>query len=123
MVKHSWRNVTSNKGYENREWPWGYWENDPLGGHDPYSNSKACAELVTSGFCDSYFHRVGSGRVRIAVASGRAGNVIGGGDWTRDQLIPDLVRSFLDNKPCSYKGDLSNVKRCSAINRWRVPMA
>jgi hypothetical protein len=64
MVKHSWRNVTSNKCYENREWPWGYRENDPLGGHDPYSNSKACAELVTSALCDSYFHRVGSGGVR-----------------------------------------------------------
>ena len=54
-------NITSDKCYENKEWLWGYRENDPLGGHDPYSNSKACAELVTSAFCDSYFHRVGSG--------------------------------------------------------------
>ena len=66
-------NVTSDKCYENKEWLWGYRENDPLGGHDPYSNSKACAELVTSAFCDSYFHTVGSGRIRIAVASARAG--------------------------------------------------
>jgi len=105
-------NITSDKCYENKEWPWGYRENDPLGGHDPYSNSKACAELVTSAFCDSYFHRVGSGGVRIAVASGRAGNVIGGGDWTRDQLIPDLVRSFLDNRPCL-------IRNPSAIRPWQ----
>jgi CDP-glucose 4,6-dehydratase len=105
-------NITSDKCYENKEWPWGYRENDPLGGHDPYSNSKACAELVTSAFCDSYFHTVGSGGVRIAVASGRAGNVIGGGDWTRDQLIPDLVRSFLDNKPCL-------IRAPSAIRPWQ----
>jgi CDP-glucose 4,6-dehydratase len=105
-------NITSDKCYENKEWPWGYRENDPLGGHDPYSNSKACAELVTSAFCDSYFHRVGSGGVRIAVASGRAGNVIGGGDWTRDQLIPDLVRSFLDNRSCL-------IRNPSAIRPWQ----
>jgi len=106
-------NVTSDKCYENKEWLWGYRENDPLGGHDPYSNSKACAELVTSAFCDSYFHTVGSGRIRIAVASARAGNVIGGGDWTRDQLIPDLVRSFLDNKPCL-------IRSPSAIRPWQL---
>ena len=106
-------NITSDKCYENKEWPWGYRENDPLGGHDPYSNSKACAELVTSAFCDSYFHTVDSGRIRIAVASARAGNVIGGGDWTCDQLIPDLMRSFLENKPCL-------IRSPSAIRPWQL---
>jgi CDP-glucose 4,6-dehydratase len=105
-------NITSDKCYANKEWAWGYRENDPLGGHDPYSNSKACAELVTSAFCDSYFHTSAPGRVGIAVASARAGNVIGGGDWTSDQLIPDLMRSFLDNKPCL-------IRSPSAIRPWQ----
>lgn len=105
-------NVTSDKCYENKEWSWGYRENDPLGGHDPYSNSKACAELVASAFCDSYFHADGSGRFPIAVASARAGNVVGGGDWTGDQLIPDLIRSFLDNQPCL-------IRNPSAIRPWQ----
>jgi CDP-glucose 4,6-dehydratase len=105
-------NVTSDKCYDNKEWPWGYRENDPLGGHDPYSNSKACAEMVTSAFCDSYFRTTGPGSVGIAVASARAGNVIGGGDWTGDQLIPDLMRSFLDSKPCL-------IRSPSAIRPWQ----
>jgi CDP-glucose 4,6-dehydratase len=105
-------NITSDKCYENKEWVWGYRENDRLGGHDPYSNSKACAELVTSAFCDSYFHSNASGGPRIAIASARAGNVIGGGDWTCDQLIPDLLRSFLDNKPCL-------IRSPSAIRPWQ----
>jgi CDP-glucose 4,6-dehydratase len=105
-------NVTSDKCYENKEWPWGYRENDALGGHDPYSNSKACAELVTQAFCDSYFHTTDPGSVGIAVARARAGNVIGGGDWTSDQLIPDLMRSFLDNKPCP-------IRNPSAIRPWQ----
>ncbi len=92
--------VTSDKCYENREWDWGYRENDPLGGRDPYSTSKACAELVTSAFRDSYFCRNGEGRSRIAVATARAGNVIGGGDWTRDQLIPDVMRAFIAGQRC-----------------------
>ena len=87
----------------------------PWRGHDPYSNSKACAELVTSAFCDSYFGPDGSGRIRIAVASARAGNVIGGGDWTRDQLIPDLMRSFIDNNPCL-------IRSPSAIRPWQFVM-
>ncbi len=105
-------NVTSDKCYDNKEWAWGYRENDPLGGHDPYSNSKACAELVTLSFRDSYFSAEAAGRLRIAVASARAGNVIGGGDWTRDQLIPDLMRSFLDGKPCL-------IRSPSAIRPWQ----
>jgi len=105
-------NVTSDKCYANQEWAWGYRENDPLGGHDPYSNSKACAEMVTAAFCDSYFDPDDSGRHKIAIATGRAGNVIGGGDWTRDQLIPDLIRSFLDNSPCL-------IRNPSAIRPWQ----
>ena len=104
--------VTSDKCYENREWDWGYRENDPLGGDDPYSNSKACAELVTSAFRNSYFFKTESGRTRVAVASARAGNVIGGGDWTRDQLIPDIIRAFLAGKPCP-------IRNRSAIRPWQ----
>ncbi len=105
-------NVTSDKCYENKEWAWGYRENDAMGGHDPYSNSKACAELVTLAFRDSYFHNDASGRSKIAVASARAGNVVGGGDWTRDQLIPDLMRSFLSGQPCM-------IRNPAAIRPWQ----
>ena len=105
-------NVTSDKCYENREWDWGYRENDPMGGHDPYSNSKACAELVTSAFRDSYFGAEGVARCKVAVASARAGNVIGGGDWTRDQLIPDLIRAFIAGQPCL-------IRNPSAIRPWQ----
>ncbi len=105
-------NVTSDKCYENKEWVWGYRENDPLGGHDPYSNSKGCAELVTSAFRDSYFRIEDVGRHKIAVASARAGNVIGGGDWTGNQLIPDLMRAFLAGRPCL-------IRSPSAIRPWQ----
>lgn len=83
-------NVTTDKCYENRGWVWGYRENEPMGGNDPYSNSKACAELVTAAFRHSFF---GPGK-GIALASARAGNVIGGGDWAAHRLVPDLVTSF-----------------------------
>lgn len=105
-------NVTSDKCYENKEWEWGYRENDSLGGHDPYSSSKACAEMVTSAYRDSYFHGEDSGGMGIAVASVRAGNVIGGGDWTSDQLIPDLMRSFLSGKTCM-------IRNPTAIRPWQ----
>ncbi|MBU6160227.1 MAG: CDP-glucose 4,6-dehydratase [Myxococcales bacterium] len=83
--------VTSDKCYENQEWPWGYRENEPMGGYDPYSNSKGCAELVTSAYRRSFF----SGQPhRVSVASARAGNVLGGGDWSEDRLIPDAVRAW-----------------------------
>jgi len=93
-------NVTSDKCYENREWIWGYRENEPMGGHDPYSNSKGCAELVTSAYRDSFFSPEAIAVHGVALGSARAGNAIGGGDWTRDQLIPDLMRAFLGGKPC-----------------------
>ena len=83
-------NITTDKCYENREWEWGYRENEPMGGHDPYSNSKGCAELVTSAYRKSFFTAINS----PALASARAGNVIGGGDWATDRLIPDILRAF-----------------------------
>ncbi len=82
-------NVTSDKCYENREWAWGYRENEAMGGHDPYSSSKGCAELVTSAYRRSFFQEAG-----IALATGRAGNVIGGGDWAADRLLPDILRAI-----------------------------
>lgn len=88
-------NVTTDKCYENREWEWGYRENEPMGGHDPYSNSKGCAELITSAYRNSFFNRPDS----PALGSARAGNVIGGGDWATDRLIPDILRAFEKAEP------------------------
>ena len=87
-------NVTTDKCYENKEWYWGYRENEPMGGHDPYSSSKGCSELVTSAYRKSFME--GNG---VGLASARAGNVIGGGDWSSDRLIPDIIRAFDENKP------------------------
>ncbi|WP_019502653.1 CDP-glucose 4,6-dehydratase [Pseudanabaena sp. PCC 6802] len=92
-------NVTSDKCYENREWFWGYRENDPLGGYDPYSSSKACAELVTTAYRNSFFHPKDYAGHGVAIASARAGNVIGGGDWTPDGLVSDIVKSLLKQQP------------------------
>jgi CDP-glucose 4,6-dehydratase len=86
--------VTTDKCYENKEWAWGYRENEPMGGHDPYSNSKGCAELVTNAYRNSFLQSGG-----VAVASARAGNVIGGGDWAPDRLVPDILRAFEQNQP------------------------
>ena len=91
-------NVTSDKCYENKEWIWPYRENEPLGGYDPYSNSKACSELVTAAYRDSFFNSEDYDRHRTAIATVRAGNVIGGGDWATDRLIPDIFSSFLQKK-------------------------
>ena len=82
-------NITSDKCYENREWAWGYRETDPMGGFDPYSSSKGCAELVTASWRRSFLTPGG-----INLASARAGNVIGGGDWAEDRLLPDFIRSI-----------------------------
>jgi CDP-glucose 4,6-dehydratase len=84
--------VTTDKCYENKEWVWGYRENEPMGGFDPYSNSKGCAELVTSAYRQSYFSDPAGNPNRVA--SARAGNVIGGGDWSEDRLIPDAIKAF-----------------------------
>lgn len=91
-------NVTSDKCYQNREWVWGYRENDRLGGNDPYSCSKACAELVTRAYRESFFKREGSGTRDAAIATARAGNVVGGGDWAADRCIPDCIRGYIDKK-------------------------
>lgn len=99
--------VTSDKCYENREWIWGYREHDAMGGHDPYSNSKGCAELVTSAMRRSFFGNGG-----CAVASARAGNVIGGGDWAEDRLVPDAMRAFA-------RGDALTVRSPDAIRPWQ----
>jgi CDP-glucose 4,6-dehydratase len=92
-------NVTSDKCYENREWEWAYREDEPMGGHDPYSSSKGASELVTSAYRRSFFSAPDGPRV----ASARAGNVIGGGDWGADRLIPDLMRGALAGKPVEVR--------------------
>ena len=90
--------ITSDKCYENREWVWGYRENDPMGGHDPYSASKGATEIVCSAYRRSFFEKGGRGP-HLGFATVRAGNVIGGGDWARDRIIPDCVRALSENKP------------------------
>jgi len=86
--------ITTDKCYENREWDWGYRENEAMGGHDPYSSSKGCAELLIASYRNSYFHPNQYPVHKTAIASARAGNVIGGGDWAEDRLIPDIIRAF-----------------------------
>jgi len=100
-------NITTDKCYENREWVWGYREDDRIGGHDPYSSSKACAELVSSAYRKSFFKEEG-----IAIATARAGNVIGGGDWALDRLIPDILRELQRNKPIE-------IRNPNAIRPWQ----
>ena len=90
--------VTTDKCYENKEWAWSYRENEPMGGHDPYSNSKGCAELVTSAYRSSFLQSGG-----VAVASARAGNVIGGGDWAADRLVPDILKALEANRPVTIR--------------------
>ena len=95
--------VTTDKCYENKEWAWGYRENEPMGGHDPYSSSKGCAELVTSAYRKSFFNENNS----AFLASARAGNVIGGGDWSDDRLIPDILRAFEKNEPVVVRNPMA----------------
>jgi len=95
-------NVTTDKCYENKEWQWGYRENEPMGGRDPYSSSKGCAELVTAAYRDSYLLSSG-----VGVATARAGNVIGGGDWAEDRLIPDTLKAFEIGKPVVVRNPLA----------------
>lgn len=98
----SFLNVTTDKVYENKEWAWGYRENEPLDGYDPYSNSKSCSELVTHSYKSSFFQ---DGRTAISTA--RAGNVIGGGDFARDRIIPDCVRAAADKQPIIVRNPYS----------------
>jgi CDP-glucose 4,6-dehydratase len=103
--------ITTDKVYENREWAWGYREVDQLGGSDPYSASKACAELVTTSFRRSFFTSDGGPGV-TAVASARAGNVIGGGDWAADRIIPDFVRAIASGQPV-------RLRNPGAVRPWQ----
>lgn len=105
-------NVTSDKCYENKEWAWGYREDDQLGGYDPYSNSKACSELVTSSYRNSFFNPIYVNQHGLNIATARAGNVIGGGDWTKDRLVPDCIRAILSSTPL-------NIRNANAIRPWQ----
>lgn len=105
-------NVTTDKCYENREWHWGYRENEPMGGYDPYSNSKGCSELVTASFRNSFFNPNNYAKHGVALASARAGNVIGGGDWAADRLIPDFIRAI-------SKGEKLLIRSPYAIRPWQ----
>lgn len=91
-------NVTTDKCYENKEWIWGYRENESLGGYDPYSSSKACSEIVTASYRNSYFNPKDYKKHGVLIATARAGNVIGGGDWAENRVIPDCVRAILSNR-------------------------
>jgi len=99
--------VTTDKCYENKEWPWAYREYEPMGGHDPYSSSKGCAELVTTSYRQSFYSSKGKG-----LASARAGNVVGGGDWAPDRLIPDILRAFEKDQPVV-------IRSPNAIRPWQ----
>ncbi len=104
--------VTSDKCYENREWVWGYRETEPMGGYDPYSSSKGCAELVAAAYRSSYFHPDDHARHGIGIATARAGNVIGGGDWSTDRLIPDILNAHA-------RAEELIIRNPSAIRPWQ----
>jgi len=104
--------VTSDKCYENQEWVWGYRENEPMGGYDPYSNSKGCSELVTSAYRRSFFSPANYQEHGVAVATGRAGNVIGGGDWALDRLVPDILRAIMEKETVI-------IRSPNAIRPWQ----
>lgn len=105
-------NVTTDKCYDNREWAWGYRENEAMGGHDPYSSSKGCAELITSAYRSSFFRGNEPGSPAVAIATARAGNVIGGGDWATDRLVPDMVAAF-------EAGQSVRVRHPHAVRPWQ----
>lgn len=108
-------NVTTDKCYDNREWVWGYRESDALGGSDPYSGSKACSELITATFRESFFAPAASGP-SVGIATARAGNVIGGGDWAPDRLIPDTVAAWLEGRPV-------RIRYPQAVRPWQHVLA
>jgi CDP-glucose 4,6-dehydratase len=107
--------ITTDKCYENREWVWGYRENEPMGGFDPYSNSKGCAELVSAAYRSSFFNADTYAWHGVATATARAGNVIGGGDWAQDRLIPDILAAF-ENGRNAY------IRNPRAIRPWQHVM-
>jgi len=106
-------NVTTDKCYENREWAWGYRENEAMGGYDPYSSSKGCAELVTAAYRNSFFNSATFNvKHSTAIASARAGNVIGGGDWAEDRLIPNIMRAITQGRSVT-------IRNPHAIRPWQ----
>jgi CDP-glucose 4,6-dehydratase len=105
-------NITTDKCYENKEWVWGYRESDPMGGYDPYSSSKGCAELVSAAYRSSFFNPKDYETHKVALATVRAGNVIGGGDWALDRLIPDVIRAFELNQAV-------HIRNTNAIRPWQ----
>jgi CDP-glucose 4,6-dehydratase len=105
-------NVTTDKCYENKEWVWGYRENEPMGGFDPYSSSKGCAELVTAAYRNSFFNTAKYSEHQVALATARAGNVIGGGDWAEDRLIPDVLRAIESSQSV-------NIRNPHATRPWQ----
>lgn len=105
-------NVTSDKCYENREWVWGYREDEAMGGYDPYSSSKGCAELVTAAYRNSFFHPKNYDEHGVGIATARAGNVIGGGDWASDRLVPDILKSLMAGKDIL-------IRNPQAIRPWQ----
>ncbi len=105
-------NVTTDKCYENKEWVWGYRENDRLGGYDPYSSSKACSELVSNSYRESFFNPDTFAHHGKSIATARAGNVFGGGDWQIDRIVPDCIRAL-------EKGDPIIVRSPHAIRPWQ----
>lgn len=108
-------NITTDKCYENKEWVWGYRENEPMGGFDPYSNSKGCAELVSAAYRSSFFNANNYAQHGVATATVRAGNVIGGGDWAQDRLIPDILAAF-------EQGRKVDIRNPHAIRPWQHVM-
>ncbi len=107
--------ITTDKCYENREWVWGYRESEPMGGFDPYSNSKGCAELVSAAYRTSFFNAENYAQHGVATATVRAGNVIGGGDWAQDRLIPDILAAF-------EQGRKVDIRNPNAIRPWQHVM-
>ncbi|KAG1247484.1 hypothetical protein G6F65_020142 [Rhizopus arrhizus] len=116
--------ITTDKVYRNEEWPYPYRESDALGGHDPYSASKAAAELVAASYRDAFLREQG-----VAVATARAGNVIGGGDWSEDRLLPDAVRAWQDGRtldirnPVSVRPDIMGATRTGRSVQFRATSA
>ena len=105
-------NVTTDKCYENREWVWGYREDEAMGGYDPYSSSKGCAELVSAAYRSSFFNPLSYAQHGVALATARAGNVIGGGDWARDRLVPDMLTAFEAGRP-------AQIRNPNSIRPWQ----
>jgi len=105
-------NVTSDKCYENKEWVWGYRETDPMGGYDPYSSSKGCAELITASYRNSFFNPLNVEKHKKSLASVRAGNVIGGGDWQKYRIIPDCIRALENDK-------FIEIRNPKAVRPWQ----